>query len=189
MSNVRRAVRLLAAVLRVPAGSIPAGGSVSSHCSTDCSNINTYGSLDANNKLFCFRWSNRNFITHEKISWCLQWMVPAWRDIVVLELTANSWLEKYCSLLRSKALSLTAQVCFPYIRAKNSKKRHSLQPAKCTAAILFSFCREHPVMLKYIGRTNCICTVWHSCIILYCYWLPVSAPVDHHKANIYKKEP
>ena len=77
---------------------------------------------------------------------------------MVLELTANSWLEKYCLLLRSKDLSLTAQVCVPYIRAKFSKKTKSTA-CHIHSGDSFSFCREHPVMLKYIGRTNYICTV------------------------------
>jgi len=44
---------------------------------------------------------------------------------------------------------------------------------------------------KYINKTNYTCTLSDTTmffLLLYCYWLLVSASVDHHRIYIYKKK-
>jgi hypothetical protein len=53
-----------------------------------------------------------------------------------------------------------------------------------------SYVWDIPLFSKYINKTNYTCTPCDTTIfflLLYCYWLLVSASVDHHRANIYKK--
>jgi hypothetical protein len=45
--------------------------------------------------------------------------------------------------------------------------------------------------LKYINKIKLnLYSIWHKCmsiLLLFSYWLLVSASKDHHQANIYKK--